>query len=245
MDPRAGTDAPQALEPLPPSFVATRGSLHRVAERIVAPARKPDNEIALEASPGGFGTPAFHFGGHLQRVRVEGGELVRVVDDEERRTPITTLDETAELVADLLPDNVELGADPLEVDSAAAFALGNWYALGAAVLEELTAEAEAGDDPSPANLWPEHFDLAIELGSEGYGARANYGFSPGDEEHHQPYLYVGPWTAEVSGDLWHATGFRGAELDYAELAASDDPRRAALDFCRSRKQALRRGEVDG
>ena len=42
-----------SLQPLPPSFAATAAALHRVAEEIVAPARKPDNEIALVATPGG------------------------------------------------------------------------------------------------------------------------------------------------------------------------------------------------
>ena len=50
-----------ALRPLPQSFAATREALHEVAERIVATARKPDNEIALEAAQGGFGTPAFEY----------------------------------------------------------------------------------------------------------------------------------------------------------------------------------------
>lgn len=52
-------DAP--LRPLPATFAATRDALHRVAEAIVAPARvaATGNEIALEAAPGGFGTPPF------------------------------------------------------------------------------------------------------------------------------------------------------------------------------------------
>ena len=52
------------LKPLPATFATTVSALHRVAEQIVAPARKPDNEIALAATPGGFGTPEFdHAGG--------------------------------------------------------------------------------------------------------------------------------------------------------------------------------------
>jgi hypothetical protein len=35
-----------ALKPLPESFGATRNALHRVAGELVAPARKPHNEIA-------------------------------------------------------------------------------------------------------------------------------------------------------------------------------------------------------
>lgn len=63
------------LSPLPPGFGPTVASLHRVAEEIVAPARKPDNEIALQPTPGGFGTPEFEFEGTRRQVRVEGAEL--------------------------------------------------------------------------------------------------------------------------------------------------------------------------
>ena len=226
------------LNPLPPEFAATVGALHRVAEEIVAPARKPDNEIALRATPGGFGTPPFVFRDEERQVRVEADELVYRAGAEERRSTITSLAAAGGLVGDLLPEDVRLDEEPLAVDRAAAEALGGWYALGASVLEELIAAAEPADAPSAVNLWPEHFDIAIELGSEADGARANYGFSPGDGEHPDPYLYVGPWTAEVAGELWNATGFRGAELSYAELQVAADPRAAALDFCRTRQQAL-------
>jgi hypothetical protein len=81
--------------------------------------------------------------------------------------------------------------------------------------------------------------MAIELGSESAGERANFGFSPGDDDHPEPYLYVGPWSTEVSGELWNATGFKGAEMAYDELIVADDHRRAALDFMRERYRALR------
>jgi hypothetical protein len=211
------------LLPLPPTFAATVAALHSVAERIVAPARKPDNEIALEATPGGFGTPVFEHDGVRQQVRVDGVDLVRTADGDERRTELTTLEAARRLVADLVPE--ALNGEPLGVDREAAARLADWHAFGAAILAEIA-------DGSPVRLWPEHFDVAIELGE------ANYGFSPGDEEHPEPYAYVGPWTAEVSGELWQANGFRGAELTYAELLAAPDQRAAALDFLTSRKEAL-------
>ena len=76
------------------------------------------------------------------------------------------------------------------------------------------------------------------MGDEAAGQRANYGFSPGDDDHDEPYAYVGPWTAEVGGGLWNATGFRGAELTYSELLAATDQRAAALDFFTTRRAAL-------
>jgi hypothetical protein len=226
------------LKPLPPDFTTTVAALHRVAEEVVAPSRKPDNEIALRATPGGFGTPPFEFRGEERQVRVEEDELVYAIGGDNRRARITSLAGAGALVSDLLPDGPPEDDRPLDVDRSAARALGAWYALGATVLERLVAEADAGDDPSDINLWPEHFDIAIELGSESEGLRANFGFSPGDEEHSEPYLYVGPWTAEVQGELWNASGFRGAELGYAYLLAADDPETTAIEFCRTRKRAL-------
>ena len=220
------------LAPLPATFTTTVTMLHRVAEQIVAPARKPDNEIALASTPGGFGTPEFDYAGRRQQVRVEGAELVHRSGDEERRAPLTTLEDARRLVAELVPGG-PLSTEPLEIDPVAAALLGDWYAFGAAILGEL-ADATA----TPVRLWPEHFDIAIELGDESSGQRANYGFSPGDADHDEPYAYVGPWTADVSGELWRATGFRGAELRHSQLVTATDQRAAALDFFTTRKNAL-------
>ena len=207
------------LEPLPPGFVDTREALHRLAQEVVAPARKPDDEIALRFTRGGFGTPFFQEGGKDCQVRVEGAELVRQDGDGERR----------QSVSEALPG--------IEADPRAAEVLGDFYGFACSVLEELRAE-ESEEDPSPVQLWPEHFDIAFELGQEAPGRRANYGASPGDPDHDEPYLYVGPWSAEVSGPLWNAAGFNGAELGYAELVAAPDARRLALDFIRERHRAL-------
>jgi hypothetical protein len=236
-----GARSGRRLQPLSPSFAATRSSLHQVAEQILAPARKPDNEIALQATAGGFGTPPFEFEGDERQVRVQGDELVSCVGAEERRSPITSLRAAGDLVAELLGEEASLDDRPLDIDSTAASVLASWYALGASVLDRLIVEADPGDEPSPVTLWPEHFDIAIELGSQAQGLRANYGFSPGDGEHPEPYVYVGPWTAEVEGELWTAIGFSGAELGYAALLAAEDPCDAALHFLRTRKQALPNG----
>ena len=208
------SDSP--LPPLPPAFGATREELHRVAERVVSPARvaATGNEIALEATPGGFGTPPFPGGG---RVRIDGDELVvEEADGTERRTR-------------------------LEVDRAAADALGALYSFAWDVLSVLRDEAPDGADVSELHLWPEHFDVAFEQGAEAEGRRAGYGVSPGDADHDEPYLYVGPWGEPPSGPDWTATGFRGAEFGYAALLAAPDQRAAALAFFRSRRDDLLEG----
>ena len=251
-----------ALSSLPADFAATVRSLHRVAEQLVAPARKPDNEIALEPTPGGFGTPPFEWEGMRHQVRVEGTHLVHEIGAAERVAPLTSLSTAATAVSDLLPDPASLlsptglqkaahgaggeGAGgvaaenegSLTVDAAAAAALAAWYAFGRKVLERLAGGAAAAEAASPPILWPEHFDLAIELGEEAAGRRATYGFSPGDEDHAEPYAYVAPWSAPAPGEPWNARGFTGAELGYADLLAAPDPAAAALDFLTDRRTLL-------
>jgi hypothetical protein len=206
------------LQPLPASFAETRNALHEVAEGVVAPARKPENEISLRYTHGGFGTPFFDEGGADCQVRVEGGELIRQRGDQETREPL-----------------------PGAVDPAATRALGDLYGFACSVLEQLRAD-ESEADSSLVLLWPEHFDIAIELGDQARGQRANFGASPGDEAHDEPYLYVGPWDTErATGGLWNATGFKGAELGYSELLGAGDQRRAALDFMRERYRAILEG----
>ena len=81
-------------------IVAARTELHRIAEEVVSPARvaATGNEIALEARPGGWGTPPFPDGGE---VRVEGTELVTVAaGGEETRAPIDVDPQAAQLIAD-------------------------------------------------------------------------------------------------------------------------------------------------
>jgi hypothetical protein len=226
------------LEPLPPSFGSTVAALHTVAAELVAPARKPQNEIALVATPGGFGTPPFQFEGAERQVRVEGGELVQLCGDYERRAPLTSLARAGEAISELLPIEAGLSDEPLVVDEASSRALGAFYGFGDEILGRLVALAEPSDEATPILLWPEHFDIAIELGAEDRGVRANFGFSPGDEQHDEPYAYVGPWSAAVDGELWNARGFSGAELTYSQLLAAGDQQAAAMEFFVSRREAL-------
>lgn len=236
---RAEWAAGDGLPPAPTALALTRTALHQVAEQVVAPARlaATGNEIALRWYPGGFGTPAFDDDRGARVVRVDGAELVDACDGSERRAPITTLRATGALVGDVV-DTHELADDALAIAPSAAALLARWFCFGTLAIAELQTSAAAELDPGLVQLWPEHFDVATELGSDEAGVRAAYGASPGDELHPEPYLYVAPWTAKPQGELWNATAFPGAELPYADLAANDDPVATARNFFGARLTAL-------
>jgi len=227
------------MDPAPADLARTREALHALAERVVSPARvtATGNEIALEATPGGFGTPPFPGGG---RVRVHGAELVvEPAGGGVRREPITTLRAAGELAG---VDAGDLPDETLAIDPVAAEFLGAFYAFASVALGRLSEDA---DDPSPIHLWPEHFDIAFDAGDEAAGTRATYGASPGDEHHPEPYLYVAPWKAPDASPLWNAQGFAGAELGWAQLVAERDPHAAALAFWAAGRDALARQSALG
>jgi hypothetical protein len=199
------------LQPLPEGFAATRVALHGLAQQTLAPARAAVNgKIGLRWTLGGFGTPFF---GADEQLRVEHGALVHQRGESATRAAVSD---------DVVP--------------AAASALGDFYGFATSVLEALRAAGGAlgargaALAPSRVQLWPEHFDVSLELGSEEAGRRAGYGASPGDDDHPEPYLYVVPWSAKLSGRRWQAHGFVGAELGYRELVAAADQRALALAF---------------
>ena len=229
-----------ALAPLPPAFRTTTEALHRLAVYVVSPAQRLANgEIIMRATTGGFET--FEFNG--RRISVRDDRLV--VDG--LAHPITTLRAAAH-AAGIEPDigqeelfDVPPPGDldaPLEVDPEAAHALGDWYELATDLLEELRSEAEPVDDPTIVRLWPEHFDIAIDLGDEAAGRRATYGASPGDRHHAEPYLYVSPWVGRLDDTFDHPS-FNGASLVRTQLERSAAPAEEALAFLRGARDRVR------
>ena len=212
------------------AFLATRRSWHTLAERVLAPARHRDSgHIGLRAAPGGFATPSFGAGRVLA---VNGTELVVTEAGNTAQHPITTLRSAADAVG-IEPD-ADTGVYPattpsdpdavLPVDAASAARLGDWINFGAELLGNWR-RTHAHDTPTEIQLWPEHFDLALDLGAE--GRRANYGASPGDGDHPLPYVYVGPWNASAD-PFWNAGTY--ARLGYEELVGASDPDATALAF---------------
>lgn len=227
-----------SLSKLPPSYVETRDALHQLAFFAVAPTRyKAMGRMGLEAKPGGFGTPEFE--GRI--ARVEGDLLVHDQDGNVATQEITTVRAAAEFFG--VEYEVDWFSDfhdplepvdpdePLMVDREASLALGEWFAFGFDVLNELRRHGQEGDDVSEVQLWPEHFDPATELGDADKAQRASFGASPGDQSSDQPYIYVAAWSEiDRSEDFWNDESFNGASLSYSDLRASDDPEARAVDF---------------
>ena len=237
------------LAPLPEGFAATRDALHQVAFFSLAPKRyEATGKIGLRYTHGGFGTPFF---GDDEQARVEGVRLVRQRRDEANSRELTTVADANAFLG--IPYREEWFGDfhdplpptdprsPLDLDPSAAAALADWFGFATSVLEELRRHGRGDDDVSRVQLWPEHFDVAVEMGRQDDGIRASYGASPGDAANPEPYLYVAPWNeVDRSDPFWNDESFNGASLGYQALLDADDQRRAALEFLEAGYAALRR-----
>jgi len=218
------------LPPWPATFTATRESLRAVACYVVAPARKArTGRIGLRAVGGGFGTPPLDDGSRL----VVREDTIAWMPGQS--ATLNTIRDAAQFVGVELSDDPGVGHDlppfapdaDLAVDSDASSVLGSWYAFGDQVIARLRAGFSAGTI-SEAQLWPEHFDLAVTVEPD-TGASVNVGFSPGDEFNAEPYAYVGPHDTEgLSGEYWNAPF--GAFLPYGRLADGGDAVEPALAF---------------
>jgi hypothetical protein len=221
-----------------PSLVATRESLHRVAEHVLSAARKrATGQIALRPGPGGVRTPPFGENGRV--VALSGSDIVVHDGAEVRRARLTTVRAAAEFAGvepgfpwTKHPPGTPFAPDePLTVDPQAAAQLADWFALADKALAGLAAEIAPAEGLT-AQIFPEHFDLAITVD------QVNYGASPGDAQIPVPYLYVGPHEGPPANDDYWNAAF-GAFLTTADVASYDD----ALAFLcagRARLAAARR-----
>lgn len=226
-----------------PTFVATRGALHAVAEHLLAPARHGANgRIGLRSTRGGFGTPFFDRDGRPTQLRVEGTDLVVTHADGFTHTPLGALasDHTRRSASSTPAPGLDLGYPTAtewseevvgRVDEGAAAQLADWFGFATSVLEEVRAVQPDRDD-TRVQLWPEHFDLSIELGDEASGSRGTLGASPGDDAHAEPYLYVTHWAPVSADPFWNDGAFAGASLPYPDVVAATDQRGVALAFFR-------------
>jgi hypothetical protein len=226
------------IGPLPDDFQFARDQLHQLAFYALAPARYAVEErMGLRPTPGGFGTPEYD--GKVSRI--EGSLLVQESGGNAATQGITTIRAAAEFFGvgydvdwftefkDPLP---AMDPDrPLRVEETPARAVGEWFAFGFEILERLRGEGNQADEVSQVQLWPEHFDPAIEMGIEAEGRRAAYGASPGDRNHIEPYLYVSAWDEiDREDSFWNDRNFNGASLPFVTLLEAENQERVALEF---------------
>lgn len=171
------------------AYVRTRRQLHGVAEILIAgPQHRRHGTIRLAVTPAGFR-------GAVLPIGVEGTELVW----SQGRAPLAGQVAKVAVAAGVdigAPVGVYHNAAPLPIDGVldldgqAAARVHESLRIGAQALEAFVPD-------QPPVLWPEHFDVSINV------AGVNYGVSPGDSYHPRPYAYVGPPTTP-SGSFWNA-----------------------------------------
>jgi hypothetical protein len=232
--------------PLPHGFVTTRDALHRVATHVLARRRHAaTGRGGLVSMPGGFGTPAFGVPGDETVLRITGDVLVLETRTAQhmrsavRRLDGASLSSLAAFVGTSLDTAFSAGptmpplGDPdaaLAVDTDATNVAAGWFHAAARALDSIVVGSGHEGDPSVVQLWPEHFDLAIDVGIG--PTRVNLGASLGDSFHDAPYAYVGPWDALRPGDpdFWNAPF--GALVGYEIIAAAPSPVAAMTGFFR-------------
>ncbi len=234
------------LPPVPPSLENTRNSLHRLAAYVIAPTRhRSVGRFGLRWTLGGFGTPFFD---DDRQIRVERNTLVDQRGSIFASTAITTLDAAAAFLGtDIDPETAAEHDTPpvgnpdelLVVEPASSEFLGAWFGMSIAALEVFRSGL-ATIAPSRPQIWPGHFDAAIESGDDNH--RASYGASPGDTVIAEPYLYVSIWwpnrvDIDESAPVWNASAFTGRVLRVSEFD-SGDPVEVATKFWSTTRDLL-------
>lgn len=204
---------------------AARAALHVLAERVLATdlyART--GYIGLRPTFDGFGQPEMLHAGDRRRVRLELDALVVQRDAQESRYALTTLADAARVVGVVLggplpyePSSPVDPDTPVAIRGEVAAGFAAVFDLTASVLERVRrAVWHAG--PSIAQLWPEHFDLAVKIGDVMIGG------SPGDRIEDGgralPYLYVAPPYVPDGDAYWNEP--YGAAMGFDELGSVND-----------------------
>ncbi len=245
------SSSPTLPASLPSGFSAQREALHRLATYVIAPARyRATERFGLRWHPGGFATPPFPGADGVEnQIRVNGTALEFQQGSAVATAPISTLQAAADVLGG--PVDAETAAEhdspavgdvdaDLGVTADVVSFLDQWWGLGTKALEVIRAD-EASVDPTEVQLWPGHFDTAIEVGDE--DRRASLGASPGDHNTPEPYLYVSAWWPDrlnIAADnpFWNADGYTGALLPVSELLGATDPLADAVAFFRQGRDEL-------
>ena len=132
-----------------------------------------------------------------------------------------------------------------------------WQAVSQVDVLLKAFKGELRGESSPVQLWPHHFDLALnwfsgrkvppyEPENEEYAdEQMGFGFSTGDEGIPNPYFYITayPWpealleTTLPAGAVWHTAGWKGALLMYQQLQMVSDPKELLHNFWHTAQSA--------
>ncbi len=136
-----------------------------------------------------------------------------------------------------------------DTDTYVGYAAKDAYKLSRAINASSAAmssfRASIGEETSPIQLWPHHFDLSMlwlpgekipgqDPDNEEYSDKQmNFGFAFGDETIPEPYFYVTayplpdtfPALALPSGSRWQTEGFSGVVVLYQSLLQQKDPKK--------------------
>lgn len=235
------------LADLPANYEKRRIDAHRLAFGVISEVRRRAQgaKFGLRYVQGGYGTPFFvDSQSRSCQVRVVGGEIIFQVEDDVSARPISTLRQAADFLgvepveSQREHDSPELGEidEELSVDAELNDFLGNWYGCSTAALEEVRSAATDAD-ATRVQMWPGHFDVAMDLGDG--NNKGTFGASPGDgNETVPPYLYVTSWAPDAlpsvaqESDYWSARTFTGAVMLYEDILATASPYEAMVDFFR-------------
>lgn len=188
------------------AYTRTRHSLHGLAELVLAgPRYRQGGSIRLRVQREGFRTrdePVVAVSGSAlvtadKRVNVDGLTFAQAA---------ARIGLEASRLDDVYGDGPKVSPDEaIHLDPDSVRQAQHALALG----DEALRRFDAAADPI---LWPEHFDVAIELG------QVTYGVSPGDRYFDRPYAYVSR-PGRVEDEFWNAP-FGAARL-LAELDGAD------------------------
>ncbi|MEX2548993.1 MAG: hypothetical protein WD638_02095 [Nitriliruptoraceae bacterium] len=238
-----------APPPTSEALAATLTSWRLLAAHVLAEERfLRVGHSGLEPTPEGFRTPVDEPVG----VELVGDQLVVRRSDGTERLPVTTLGAAQQAVLDRVgppswgeqpglhdPPEPVAPDTALPIDRDVGAWLGGWLTAGYRALGALVADPDSREASVPT-LWPEHFDVGIDL-LEG-GRRGSYGVSPGDAAISEPYAYVAVWYPDRVGGLddprWNSSVLEGAVLTAGELDPAVDADAQLVAWFRARRDLL-------
>lgn len=191
--------------------------------------------------------------GHaLNRWSLEGMTLPKLESDMRRALDEYGLQSTKFRARSVNPIDLSvLGKDEIFIFTRqrdAVMELAAYYAMSAAVLDELSHTLKAGGIP---HVWPHHFDYSLltplDNGGACDGRSITLGMSPGDQYYDQPYFYATPWPYPKLQSLpaveppahWHKHEWTGVVLTSTDFLKHSPERETLTAFWRAAFEVLR------